>query len=54
MSLVLWPGDGTLCAVLSPKMHIVGEGPGETPSAVRRFSYLIGSSLTDIEGPAKN
>ena len=31
-------------------MHIVGEGPGETPSALRCLSYLISSSLTDIMG----
>ena len=28
-------------------MHIVGEGPGETPLALRRFSYMINSFLTD-------
>ena len=33
--------DDTSCAILSQKMHIVGEGPGETPSALRRLSYLI-------------
>ena len=31
------------------KMHIVREGPAETPSALRCFFYLIRSSLTDIE-----
>ena len=30
-------------------MHIVGEGPGETPSALRCLSYLINSFLTDIQ-----
>ena len=36
------------------KMHIVGEGPGETPSALRCFSYMINSFLTDIKYLAKN
>ena len=31
------------------KMHIVEEGPGETPSAMRCLSYLINSFLTDIK-----
>ena len=31
------------------KMHIVGEGPAETPSALRCFFYLIRSSLADIK-----
>ena len=31
------------------KMHIVGEGPGETPSALRCLSYLINSFLTGIK-----
>ena len=35
------------------KMHIVGEGPGETPSALRCLSYLINSFLTDIKQLAK-
>ena len=30
-------------------MHIAGEGPGETPSALRCLSYLINSFLTDIK-----
>ena len=30
-------------------MHTVGEGPGETPSALRCLSYLINSFLTDIK-----
>ena len=33
-----------LCHPIS-KMHIVGEGPGETPSALRCLSYLINSFL---------
>ena len=37
------------------KMHIVGERPGETPSAcLRCLSCLINSLLTDIKHPAKN
>ena len=36
------------------KMHIVGGGPGETPSALRCLSYLINSFLTDIKHLAKN
>ena len=35
-------------------MHIVGEGPGETPSALRCLSYLVSSLLTDIKHLAKN
>ena len=31
------------------KMHIVGEGPDETPSALRCLSYLINSFLTGIK-----
>ena len=34
-------------------MHIVGEGPGETPSVLRCPSYLINSFLTDIKQLAK-
>ena len=30
-------------------MHIVGEGPGETPSALRGLSHLINGFLTDIK-----
>ena len=30
------------------KMPIVGEGPGETPSALRCLSYLINNFLTDL------
>ena len=36
------------------KMHIVGEGSGETPSALRYLSYLISSSLTDIKCLSKD
>ena len=35
------------------KVHIVGEGPGEIPSALRCLSYLINSFLTDIKQLAK-
>ena len=31
------------------KMHIVGEGPGDTLPALRCLSYLINSFLTDIK-----
>ena len=31
------------------KMHIVGEGPGKTPSALRCLSYPINSFLTDTK-----
>ena len=36
------------------EMHIVGEAPGETPSALRCLSCLINSLLTDIKHLAKN
>ena len=39
-------GWHTSCHHIS-KMHVVGEGPGETPSAMRCLSYLINSLLTD-------
>ena len=45
-------GWHTSCHPIS-KMHIVGEGPGETPSALRCLSYLINSFLTDIKQLAK-
>ena len=35
-------------------MHVVGEGPGETLSALRRLSHLINSFLTDIKQLAKD
>ena len=35
------------------KMHIVGEEPGESPSALRCLSYLINNFLTDIKQLAK-
>ena len=38
-------GWHTSCHPIS-KMHIVGEGPGETPSALRCLSYLITNFLT--------
>ena len=38
-------GDDTPLPILSQKMHIVGERPGETPSALRCLSYLISSLL---------
>ena len=41
-------GRHTSCQPIS-KVQIVGEGPGETPSALRRLSYLINSFLTDIK-----
>ena len=36
------------------KMHIMGEGPGETRSALRHLSYLINRFLTDIKHLAKD
>ena len=45
-------GWHTSCHPIS-KMHIVGEGPGETPSALRCLSYLINNFLTDIKPLAK-
>ena len=41
-------GWHTWCHPIS-KIHIVGEGPGETPSALKCLSYLINSFLTDIK-----
>ena len=38
----------TLCHPIS-KMQIVGEGPGETPSALRCLSYLIDSFLSSVQ-----
>ena len=35
------------------KMHTVGEGPDEIPSALRCLSYLVNSFLTDIKQLAK-
>ena len=46
-------GWHTSCHPIS-KMHTVGEGPGETPSALRCLSYLINSLQTDIKPLAKN
>ena len=45
-------GWHTSCHPIS-KMKIVGEGPGETPSALRCLSYLINNFLTDIKHLAK-
>ena len=49
-SCQLFYGQGwhTFCHPI-PKMHIVGEEPGETPSALRYLSYLINSFLTDMK-----
>ena len=46
-------GGHTSCHPIT-KMRVVGEGPGDTPSALRYLSYLINSSLTDINHPAKD
>ena len=35
------------------KMHFVGEGPSETPSAWRCLSYLINNFLTDMKQLAR-
>ena len=43
----------TSCHPIS-KMHIMEEGPGETPSALRCLSYLTNSFLTDIKHSAKD
>ena len=45
-------GWHTSCHPIS-KMHIVGEGPGETPSALRCCSYLINGFGTDVKQLAK-
>ena len=45
-------GWHTLCHPIS-KMHVVGKGPGETPSALRWLSYLINSFLADIKHPVR-
>ena len=39
--------DDSPCVKAISKLHVVGEGPGETPSAMRCLSYLINSLLTD-------
>ena len=46
-------GRHNLCLPTS-KVYIVGEGPGEAPSALGCLSYLINSFLTDIKHLAKN
>ena len=43
----------TSCHPIS-ELHTVGEGPGETPSALRCLSYLTNSFLTDIKHLAKD
>ena len=48
-----WGMTHTSCHPISKK-HILGEGPGETPSALRFLSYLINSFLTDIKQLAKD
>ena len=52
ISCFMAEGWHTSCHPIS-KMHIVGEGPGENPSALRYLSYLIHSFLTDIKQLAK-
>ena len=52
ISCVMAGGWHTSCHPIS-KMHIVGEGSGETPSALRCLSYLISSFLADIKQLAK-
>ena len=42
----------TRCSI--SEVHVVGEGPGETPSALTSLSYLLDSFLTDIKQLAKN
>ena len=46
-------GDDTPPPILSQKMHIVGESPGETPSALRYLSYLISSLLANVKHLSK-
>ena len=45
-------GWHTSCPPIS-KMHIMREGPAETPSALRCLSYLMNNFLTDIKQLAK-
>ena len=49
----LFYGQG-MTHLLPSKIHTVGEGPGETPSAPRCLSELINSFLTDVKCFAKN
>ena len=42
-------GEGHTSGSPISKMHIVGEGPGETPSALRCLSYLIDSFLSSVQ-----
>ena len=51
--LIYGQGMTHLCHPIS-KMRIVGEGPGETPSALRSLSCLINGLLRDIKHLAKN
>ena len=51
--LFLGGGWHTLCHHIS-KVHIVGEGSGETPSALGCLSYLMNSFLTDTKHLAIN
>ena len=53
-SCYLFYGQGMTWYHPISKMHIVGKGPGETPSALRHLSYLINSFLTAIKHLAKN
>ena len=43
--------DDTPHAISKTKMHIVGQGPGETPSALRCLSYLIQIRSVAQSGP---
>ena len=47
-------GDDTPCPILLQKMHVVGEVPGEIPSALRCLSYLISNLLENIKHLAEN
>ena len=47
-------GDDTPCPILPQKMHVVGEVPGEIPSALRCLSYLISNLLANIKHLAEN
>ena len=51
--LIYGRGMTHLCHSIS-KMHIVGEGPGDTPSALRSLSCLINGLLRDIKHLAKS
>ena len=47
-------GEGHTSGSPISKMHIVGEAPGKTPSALWCLSYLINSFVTDIKQLAKD